>query len=277
MSTRAEPVERRLGDAAGRRPRPSGPRTISTGLVAPAATISPASSSSRLPRRATSASRTPSRASASAMPRPMPMLAPVTSAVLPLSPRSMPCLACVCRDQLWPCAREGSIEFAPPLSARKSRQQLREPGVRSQSRSEIPLYARCAPAHVSGCAPHQRRQNDGAGGEHESPRRPLTKLSGKGCSSSGANSNAARRRSRSRTRAGHARRGPAPRHRRGPWRPSSPTARGRPSRAAASRGGIPPGNGRSRPGRTAPPAARCPSAAPKATQFMSGTDCLARA
>ena len=47
------------------------------------------SSSSSLRRRATTARRTPSRASAVAMPRPMPMLAPVTSAVFPRMPSSM--------------------------------------------------------------------------------------------------------------------------------------------------------------------------------------------
>src|SRR3954469_2832481 len=47
------------------------------------------SSSRRLRRRATTARRTPSLASAVAMPRPMPMLAPVTSAVFPAMPRSM--------------------------------------------------------------------------------------------------------------------------------------------------------------------------------------------
>src|SRR5687767_10723589 len=46
-------------------------------------------SSSRLRRRATTARRTPSRAKAAAIPRPIPMLAPVTSAVRPLMPSSI--------------------------------------------------------------------------------------------------------------------------------------------------------------------------------------------
>ena len=66
-----------------RRP-PGSPARSSAGCGPPLAVISAATSSSRLPRRATSASCTPSAPSASAMPRPMPMLAPVTSAFLPL-------------------------------------------------------------------------------------------------------------------------------------------------------------------------------------------------
>src|SRR5262249_13031996 len=48
-----------------------------------------ASSRASLPR-AQSATRQPSRASSTAMPRPMPRLAPVTSAALPRNPRSIP-------------------------------------------------------------------------------------------------------------------------------------------------------------------------------------------
>ena len=62
---------------------------IRTGRAPPVASISAASSSSFSARRAVMASFTPSAASARAMPRPMPTLAPVTSAVLFLSCRSM--------------------------------------------------------------------------------------------------------------------------------------------------------------------------------------------
>ena len=59
------------------------------GRVPPAATISSASSSSRAPRRATTATRQPSAAKTFAMPRPIPRLAPVTRQVLSCSLRSM--------------------------------------------------------------------------------------------------------------------------------------------------------------------------------------------
>ena len=52
-------------------------------------TISPASSSSRVPRRATAATCTPSAAKPLATARPIPMLAPVTRAVFPTSRRSI--------------------------------------------------------------------------------------------------------------------------------------------------------------------------------------------
>jgi len=70
---------------------PSGMRSISTtaGLDPPAAAISCARSSSSDLRRAATHSLTPSAARAFAMARPMPMLAPVTSAVFPFNCRSI--------------------------------------------------------------------------------------------------------------------------------------------------------------------------------------------
>src|SRR3954454_16857558 len=62
---------------------------ITAGRVPPAASISSPSSSSAASRRAVTASRAPSWASARAIPRPMPLLAPVTSAPRSFSSRSM--------------------------------------------------------------------------------------------------------------------------------------------------------------------------------------------
>ena len=88
MSTAPSPssasLAMRSGDPSCRRSA-----TMSVGRSPPAATISLAVASSSSPRRATIARRAPSRASASAMPRPMPMLAPVTRAARPLSCKSM--------------------------------------------------------------------------------------------------------------------------------------------------------------------------------------------
>src|SRR5665213_1112064 len=62
--------------------------SIRTGRAPPAAEISAATSSSSVRRRAVSARSTPSLPSASAIPLPIPLLAPVTSAVLPAISRS---------------------------------------------------------------------------------------------------------------------------------------------------------------------------------------------
>src|SRR5215471_17465519 len=69
--------------------------TITAGGLADSSVISLATSPNASRRRPVIASRTPSRASSRAIARPIPALAPVTSAVRPLS----------CRSRLPPCAR----------------------------------------------------------------------------------------------------------------------------------------------------------------------------
>src|SRR5262245_5931421 len=88
MATEPRPARAAAAIRAGA-PSCARSSTISAGLLWPAATTSAATSSSSSARRATSANLTPSRARPSATPRPMPMLAPVTSAVLPSILRSM--------------------------------------------------------------------------------------------------------------------------------------------------------------------------------------------
>src|SRR5262249_34114325 len=80
----------------------------------PLALMPPATSSSSSARRATSTVFAPSAANSSAMPRPMPLLAPVTIAILPwscpaiLSSRSRKChysrKACYGHNRLFGCA-----------------------------------------------------------------------------------------------------------------------------------------------------------------------------
>src|SRR5688572_516862 len=96
---------------------PSGMMSISTmaGAVPPAATISfPSSSSSGL-RRAATHTLTPSAASPLAIARPMPMLAPVTSAVLPFNCRS-----------IWLLSLDPGLPGNPQLAHRRERNALRQ-------------------------------------------------------------------------------------------------------------------------------------------------------
>src|SRR5262245_37710613 len=76
-------------------------RAMSCGAEAPVAQISSDSVFRRSPRRATTASCTPSLASARAIPRPMPTLAPVTTATRPARSRFMPGL------RAWRCLGDG--------------------------------------------------------------------------------------------------------------------------------------------------------------------------
>ena len=83
MSTRPRPFS---AASAIRSAAPSARKSCSMMTSGP---VSFCNSSSRLRRRAATASFTPSFASATALARPMPMLAPVTSAHLPAIPRSI--------------------------------------------------------------------------------------------------------------------------------------------------------------------------------------------
>ena len=76
--------------------------TMIAGALPPAAATSRESVSKSSRRRATTAIFTPSPASVAAMARPIPVLAPVTSAVRPLSCRSMS-LPCLLHDCAEPC------------------------------------------------------------------------------------------------------------------------------------------------------------------------------
>ena len=80
---------------APRRPRPAAPRgdrgrRRRRRRASPRGSIAAAASSIRSRERLAIATRQPSRASAAAIARPIPRLAPITSAVRPSSPRSMP-------------------------------------------------------------------------------------------------------------------------------------------------------------------------------------------
>src|ERR1700730_1273293 len=92
--------------------------------------IEAAAASSGPLRRAQIATSTPSRARPSAMPRPMPSLPPVTSAVLPSSPRSMTHLPdgkFVCTRTMlggFPTARKRGGSASPPHRLRRLAQRF---------------------------------------------------------------------------------------------------------------------------------------------------------
>ena len=138
---------------------------------------------------------------------------------------------------------------APALGRRHPRRQYHAEGVRTKG-GQTPRRQRCKRSATSTRgsgppsrdAPHQGRQDDGAGGEDEQPAAAVDEAVGQGLQQQGREQQRCPAADHGRVPGqGPSTRGPAPRPRRGPWRSSSPTARGRPTPAAASRGGIPPG------------------------------------